>query len=357
MYYLISKGTTVSDAELADKLRKGLDQLAQYVSGYDPKQLQAAYETFRSVIGEKPTYDEASLYEGVALDLLERHDEAISRFRYLAHNSDDPHLKEKAKYNEAVSRFRKYTREELDEALKELEGITGPEPSEKDLTDSPVKTLAHAAKATAIAHKFVFWQTIFCGGKTEDPGELAERKKKFKPDAERWLNEVDKITAFLEVVYSKTNQSDSWDPLTRRQLKWAIQNARGNAYLYYAREFYKPLGTESQEEAEICSKLLDQALNSFQECEVLLPAGVETLTNLATTLLATSKHEEARSYCERAITLNPNYEYAYYRLAESWNDENRKDETIKVLIRFPKAPSIPGFRKLYHRYYVEPKPA
>ena len=137
------------------------------------------------------------------------------------------------------------------------------------------------------------------------------------------------MTASLENVYTNANDSEAWDPLSRRQLKWAIQNARGNAYLNCAREFCKPLETESKEEAEFRGDLLRKALSCFQECEVLLPAGVETLTNLATTLLTVSKREEARSYCERAITLNPNYEYAYYRLAQSWNDDNRKDETIK----------------------------
>ncbi len=287
----------------------------------------------------------------MALDLLERHDEAISRFRYLAKNAGDSALREKAKYNEAVSRFRKYTLEELEQALRELEEITGSKPSEDDLTNSPVKAFAYAARANAIAHKFIFWQIIFYEQTTDDPLELAERKKKFKPDAQKWLGEIDKMTASLDNVYTNANDSESWDPLSRRQLKWAIQNARGNAYLNCAREFCKPLGTESKEEAEFRSGLLAKALSCFEQCEVLLPAGVETLTNLATTLLTVSKREEARSYCERAITLNPNYEYAYYRLAQSWKDDNRKDETIKVTAaRFPKAPRIPGFKELYHRY-------
>ena len=356
VYYLISTGTTISDANLADKLRQGLDQLAQYISGHDPSQLQAAYETFRSVIGENPTYDEASLYEGVALDLLERHDEAINRFRYLAKNAGDSALREKAKYNEAVSRFRKYTPSELGLAIGELNGITGAKPEETDLASSPVKALAYAAKANAIAHKFLFWETILWGDQTTNLDQLLERKKKVKPQVEKWLEQVKAVTDLLEKVYIETKESELWDPLTRRQLRWAIQNARGNAYLNCAKEFYKAPQIDPAE-SKLRSELLGKALDSFQECEVLLPPGVETLTNLATTLLALANRDEARSYCERAITLNPNYEYAYYRLAQSWKDENRKDEAIKVLTRFSKAPRIPGFRQLYHQYYVEPKSA
>ncbi len=55
VYYLISTGKTITDAQLAEKLKQGLDQLAQYISGRDPSKLQEAYQTFHSVIGENPT--------------------------------------------------------------------------------------------------------------------------------------------------------------------------------------------------------------------------------------------------------------------------------------------------------------
>ena len=396
MYYLIAKQTNVSDAELNDKLRQGLVQLNQYISGRDPTQLQAAYDLFRGVLLEEPTHDEAVLYEGVALDLLERHDEAITRFAFLAKNTDDAALKQKAMYNEAVSRFRKYTPEDLALALKELDQIITGDESAKGLAATPIKAFAYAAKTSAVAHKFLFWQTVLCGNYTKDQSEVIKRKGEYKGSIEDWLTEVEGMIKKLEQVSDVaktrvptkdctqkdqvaaqgepakpaaeapgkvavptepvTKASDQWDALTYRQLRWSIKNAEGNAYLNCAIGFYKPPDV-SPDAPRLHNERLVKALEAFRECEVLLPAGVETLTNLATTLLSLSKHEEARRYAESAITLNPNYEYAYFRLAQSWDEENRRDEVINVLKRFPRSPVIPNFRELFNRYYVEPKSA
>jgi hypothetical protein len=99
MYYSLAKESSLSDAEAANKLREGRKLLDQYVSGQDPEKLEAAYNTFRNVRVEKPTLNEVYLYEGIALDLLEQHDEALKRFRYLKdklNNSSNEELRNKA---------------------------------------------------------------------------------------------------------------------------------------------------------------------------------------------------------------------------------------------------------------------
>jgi len=284
-------------------------------------------------------------------------------------------LQKKAKYNEAVSRFRKYTAEDHNLAIKELDELIEGAKSPQELAATPLKAFAYAAKANAIAHRFLFWQTLLGHSYTKDQSELAKRKEKAHGTIEAWLKEVDGMIAALEQVYEeaknclkpedprkkdRTEQdgtdNDRWDALTCRQLCWAIKNAQGNAYLNCVIGFYKPPDA-GPAPVQPHRERLDKALAAFRECEVLLPAGVETLTNLATALLSLSKREEARSYAERAIALNPNYEYAYYRLAQSWDEENRKDDAVKVLNRFPRAPQIPGFKELFNRYYVEPKSA
>lgn len=367
MYYLIAKETTPSDSDLANKLREGLEQLSHYISGREPKQLQTAYETFRAVVQEKPTYDEACLYEGVALDLLERHDEAVSRFRYLADHAEDDELKRKAKYNEAVSLFRKYNPGDLEDAISKLDEIIGAG-SPETLADDPIKALAYSAKANAIAHKFLFWQAIIYQEVTKIPAEIEIRRVESRGDVEKWrvniygliatLEEVDETTkarAKSKPAGSNDKGVNPWDPLTLRQLQWAIQNAKGNANLNLAISFYSQ--PDPNPDAQSRSESLKKALKAFQQCEVLLPPGVETLTNLATTLLHLSKFGQARNYAERAIELNPNYEYAYYRLAQTWIDENRKEEAVKVLNSFPKAPQISDFKEFFNRYHVEPKSA
>ncbi|HEV2805379.1 MAG TPA: hypothetical protein VGW57_10670 [Chthoniobacterales bacterium] len=350
MYYLLAnKEKTVSDADLANKLREGLDQLSQYLSGRDPQQLEVAYHTIREVVQEKPTDDEACLFEGVALDLLERHDEASSRFAYLAENAEDEKLRTKAKYNEAVSLFRKYRPEDLEIAITKLDEIVGKSPDLEALVGDPIKALASAAKANAIAHRFIFWR------KTLENRTQEEQRATI----EGWTNEMgellDQLRRLLETVKG-SDKAGEWDPLLLRQLQWAIDNARGNAHLNLAMHVFSDL-TLSRDALGKRSASLKTALNAFRRCEVLLPAGVETLTNIATTLLLLDKREESRRYAQRAIELNKNYEYAYYRLTQSWIDENRADEAVKVLNNFPRAPQIPGFKELFNRYYVQPKSA
>lgn len=362
MYYLIAKDSSVVEADGADKLREGLKLLAQYVSGRDPKQLEAAYEALRDARGDNPALDEAYLYEGVALDMMERHDEAVTRFEYIVSSDAGKEIKDKAKYNKAVSLFREYRAEKLDEAIALLAELWKPEgdaPTAADMTSAlikePIKALAYAAQANAVAHKPIFWRYY---AKVPE-GADDETIKRLKADAQgtvnAWVQEVNAITERLTGILADANTKVSpWDINTRQQLKWAIQNARGNVHLNCASRFYiKPyLG---EEEPKLRKEALEQAEDAFRQCEMLLPPGVETLTNLATVLMELELGEDSRDYSQRAIDLNPDYEYAYYRLAQAWERDGRIDELVKVLRLFAKdrMPGIPSFKALYSRHAIE----
>lgn len=357
MFYLIAKESTISEVEAAEKLRQGLRHLQQYISGTDPKGLQAAYEAFLSARKEIPASNEAYLYEGIALDLMERHDQAINRFHYLVLNASDEKLREKALYNEAISRFRKYRPDDLEDAIEKLDQLVGQGTNIDALVASPTKAIALAAKANAIAHQPIFWQRLlFEGTKSADEPEVLRRKGLAKERVDQWLHAVINITEDAKAVYERVIGDDKvWDELARRQLKWAIQNARGNVYLNYAMNFLAAPHLPEAQEPEHRKEYLEKAYSSFQECEILLPPGVETLTNLATVLLNLSRTDEAREYAQRAIDLNPDYEYAYYRLAQCWDKENWKDKVVQVLKSFAKIKMarIPEFQELYRKYSME----
>lgn len=357
MYYLIAKESTLSETEAAEKLRQGLGQLKEYISGKDRKGLQEAYETFLSVRNESPAFDEAYLYEGIALDLMERHDEAINLFHYLVQNASNEKLREKAVYNEAISRFRKYKPDELETAIRKLTDLVGDDPNPNELAKSPIKALAWAAKANAVAHRPIFWQRLlFEGTKSLVEPEIRQRKEKAKEKVYEWVIEVEKITEALEKVYKRVVGDDKvWDDMAKRQLQWAIQNARGNVFMNYAMNFLAPPHLGRSQEPEEQKEYLEKAYSAFQQCEVFLPPGVETLTNLATALFFLSRTTDARRYAQRAIDLNPDYEYAYYRCAQSWEKEGRKDKVVEVLKSFAKikTPRIPEFVELYRNYAID----
>ncbi|MCI0487658.1 MAG: tetratricopeptide repeat protein [Blastocatellia bacterium] len=358
MYYLIATETDVPKAEAANKLREGLNLLGQYLSGRTPGSLNAAYKAFREVQIENPAFDEAYLYEGITLDLLERHDEAVKRFHYLAQpgNTSNEKLREKARYNEAVSRFRSYNPEKLNEAIEMLGDLTGANPSVEELVASPIKALSYAAKANAIAHKPIFWQE-FLNLLPEYKNEpvILQRKRDRGEEVGKWVAEVEEITNELEEVCAQaaSNQT-AWDSVTLRQLRWAIENARGNIYLNYAKSFLHRPHLEGADEENQRREHFEKAYAAFQNCEMILPPGVETLTNLGTVLSELSRQDEARKYLERAIELNPQYEYAYYRLAQTWEKENNIYKVVEALRKFRsiKTPGIPGFQELYKKYGV-----
>jgi len=64
-------------------LREGLNQLWQHVTIKIRTNLKKAYDRIPSRPNERVDFYEAYLYEGIALDLLSQHDEAIKRFEYL----------------------------------------------------------------------------------------------------------------------------------------------------------------------------------------------------------------------------------------------------------------------------------
>ena len=371
MYYLIAKESSVAQAEEANKLRDGLNLLSQYQSGQGHARLEDALQAFQNVRQQLPDFYEAYLYEAIALDLLERHDEAIKRFQYLLQNAEDKQLLQKAKYNLAVSRFRKYDPEELDLAIEELDDLIKTDPTTKagveHLVKSPVESLALAAKANAIAHKPIFWKRYRNLSTKLTEQEFLKYKKFAKAELDQWMGEVKTISHALESVSEKvkdelekaqnkkTHHGTPWDQATLTQLEWAIENANGNIYLNYAKSFLKPPHVPELKEPALREQYLNEAYDAFRRCEMILTPGVETLTNLATTLLDLHRSPEARNYLDKARKINPFYEYGYFRTAEAWEQEGRVDEVLQLLRDFVKVkdPKIPSFRDVYGKYAVE----
>jgi tetratricopeptide (TPR) repeat protein len=332
--------------------------LRRYVAGEGASVLQQALKKFGAVTGAQPKSLDARLYEGITLDLLERHDEAIVRFRYVADSTDPENaLYSKALYNLAVAHMRKYRPSDLQEAARIFQQVAESNP---DFLKQPIGGLAAAGKANAIAHYPIFWQPLIFGRKAHDDAERMEWKglelrKEGGPQVTTWGEEVLEIAERLRLDLPKIKVGDgySWDETAKRQLEWAIANAIGNAQLNVATGFLEPprppdLGDLEQEQKQ----LLHRALDEFQKCEMLISPGVETLTNIATVLLFLGRYGDARVYATRAIELNPDYEYAYFRLGQSWDRETRPDKAKKTLEDYKRSVRIPQFKALFQKYNV-----
>lgn len=355
MYYLMAqKDTTLADAEAVAEVGKGLEHLGRYTRDQESGTLEQALACFTRATDASPGFDEGQVCRGIALDLLERHDEAIARFALVRQRHEDSPLARRATYNEAVSHFRKYTAEDMERANEMLDHLKG---DPETVAEDPVRALAYAAQANVIAHLPIFWQELLCHAeRTRDESEISRRKKEHREKVVGWVTQAQEIAGRLQLIKrddAGSRSDDEW-----KQLQWACHNARGNASLNYAMSFLgrpTPPVSGSSDEPEH-RQHLETALKEFQKCEALEIPGVETLSNMATAYLHLGRATQARQCAVRAITLNPDYEYAYYRLAQAWEREEKQDEVERVLRDFArrKEPRIPGFRKMYEKYPIRP---
>jgi len=358
MYYLIAMPKAdEAAANAAESLRDGLADLQSYIDGQDATKLAQALVKFEAVRTSFRGLWDAYLYEGVTLDLLERHDDAILRFDYVERNAKDAVLKQKAKYNLAVAHMRKYRPDDLQKAC-ELFDELGQDPI--NVLQDPIKALARAGKANALSHYLIFWDSILHHRRATDDHERLERKVQGWDAVNGWMTQVDGIARDID-SYLRTiddavggqNAASAWDDQARRQLEWAKLNAMGNCHLNFATGFCEPPWPPSLCDAQARQKQeLQVALDCFRRSEMVLRPGVETLTNVATTYIYMGRCGDARNYLNQAIRFNPSYEYAYYRMAQSWDRENRPLKAVDVLTQYKAPARIMEFKALFQKYQV-----
>jgi tetratricopeptide (TPR) repeat protein len=359
MLYAIAKGGT-APAQLANDLRVGLDELRAYLAAGDAplSKLEGSRAAFERVRKADPEFLEAHLYEGIALDLLERHEEAAAHFAHVkgltqnAAVTEQKVLHEQAQYNEAVAHLRNlYGLAPIDRAIALLDDLLGTSPA---LRDKPLLALTAATLADAWANRTVQWKKIAQQqSKNPDAAALRDILRAHENEVLPRVQEVQTTLAFVEGEIQKGDPTAAdqvakgWNPDTRRQVQWGLHNAKADFYLYAAVQLERlkePHRTE-----------LDIAIDELQRCEMLLPAGVETLSNAGTAFLIRGEEgdlRKARRHLRRAIELNANYEYAYYRLAQAWEKEPSREKVIETLKAFPGYPGIPSFHAMFTQYSV-----
>lgn len=352
-WWMVRPQAPEAEAEAAEQLREGLDLLRRYMEAEPAAVLQQALVKFGQVRRALPEFWEAYLYEGVTLDLLERHDEALLRFEHVENHATVSALRDKAVYNQAVAHMRKFQPDELRKACNLFARVAGPRP---DVLQEPIKVLAKGGRANAIAHYPVFWEWLLHrGGTAANDAQRLEWKRSDVGEVFAWLRQVNELAKEIDddLASTRRERSSAWDEQARRQLEWAKLNAVGNVHLNLALGFLcSPRPAEFDTAQSDRRRFLEIALESFQASELLLTPGVETLSNIGTTYLCLGRGADARSYLARAIQLNPGREYAYYRTAQSWDEEGRSDKVLEVLKSYGKPVRIPEFRPLFEKYQV-----
>jgi hypothetical protein len=356
IFYLISKeGSTVSEAAAANNLREGLDLLGQSIYNQNSKQLSDAYEAFRQARTLSARLFEAYLYEGIALDLRQQHDEAIARFKYLENDKrvTDAALRDKATYNRAISLFRKYQYEDAKKATILLERL---------MTKSQLQSMARAARASVISQYPMYWREPRPDkNQPVDSNESIKARREREPEILKLISEVTIDKKHIEEELADAKRDGSMEPHQRTealQLEWAIKSAWGNLHLNCAMYFYAKPYPEDDDWEETHEAYLHIAYNAFQECAMLITPGIEMLTNLAKVSLELNRIQQGCDYLEQAIKLNPGSEYAYYRLAMVREERKELPQLLSVLKRCEQyvTPTIAGFPELFQKYDTQLHP-
>ena len=230
-----------------------------------------------------------------------------------------------AAYNLAVSHLRRYRATEVKQAaagfariVKEIESL----PAEARSAEAVgLQAFARAAHANAIAHYFIFWNEIgISGPNTPDTWDSAVFAGKTS-ELDKWTTEAEGLAKSAEALLGSAYFLR--EPILAGQLRWLVSNARGNLALNRA-NCEGPAGVADRQQ------MLTEALTAFQICETMLEPGVETLSNIATTLLRLDRPTRALEYTRRARTLNPRYEYAWLREFEA--EEARGERTAMMTL-------------------------
>lgn len=314
----------------------GARELEEYLANGGVTHLQRAAKAFERASKQGGEADRltAMLYRGAVLDLLEDHCEAIRLFREVA-DSSNAELSFKARYNEAIAQMRRYTPAAFQDAKKRLTDLLNALAPNHELVG-----IARAARANVVAHELIFWKASDAKP-PEDPVRLAAWLQPYRVKVDAWLAEAngDIETAANAPLLKKGSSA-------ARQLQWAIDNAKGNLALNEANHIMRVEMRGADRRTR-----LEEARDAFKRCAALLPPGVETLTNLATTHLELGELEESAHFSERAIAINKLYEYGYYRLAQA-RQRSGDEKAAKSVLRRAKRElegrvNIPSFQALF----------
>lgn len=341
--YMLAGAEAANQVDARVRLHDGIERLNTFLAKYESGALAEAAQAFLEARRLEPENMNAALYEGITRELMEDHERAASLFQLvLDRTKPKSPIRSRAQYNLAMSYLRRYTANDLERAtsiLKSLINDEGAEPPE-------LRYFACAGLANVLSHKFLFWNEFEPRG-SRDFDSWSEDKKKEKLDKlKNWSDEINGLIEETRDALS-TLKKFKEDLSARTQLEWLMQNARGNHALNRAKNAAKPAGIED----DVARKqVLEEALTAFRRCEALMAAGVETLTNIATTLLALGRPTEAIEYTKQARSLNAAYEYAYYREAQAHMALGEIDNCRELLSEATRALArikIAGFRKIF----------
>jgi non-specific serine/threonine protein kinase len=92
----------------------------------------------------------------------------------------------------------------------------------------------------------------------------------------------------------------------------------------------------------------DEAMGEAQTAVRLDPLSINAIYRVGQVLWQSRQHAEAAEQFQKALELNPDFDWAAYLLAYAYGSQGKHDEALRVLARVPDNPSARAFTALVH---------
>jgi len=302
------------------RFTEGFKKLRTFRGSRDRHLLDEAEKLLREAVAIDPAYEAARFHLGVAQELEGRHEDAAHQFEELLAVGAKPQTE--LFFNAGLAYFHQYYDEAYGKAEDYLRraAVAAKNTSGDDATAQrhrAIGVLAQAVLAQVYSHRAIL--------------PVGQTREHFKPTAEGYYKKaLDAADDALKAFESSQKVIEKLDPEFKNDIGWGIRNALGHAKMY--------AGERSEDPAEK-DRLIDAALAEFKQALDFDPNNMRVLSNIGSAkfFLALAKQARARSESladaenefQRVLTLQPDYDFAYYRLAEIQLEGGRLEDATK----------------------------
>ncbi|HTV53311.1 MAG TPA: tetratricopeptide repeat protein [Terriglobia bacterium] len=312
------------------RFTEGYKRLRTFRRSSDWQLLDEAEKLLQEAIVMDPAYQSARFHLGVVEELKGRHEDAAHQFEEVLTLAD--RAETEVLYNAGLAYFHQYSNKGYERAetyLREASAVAerGPRGSQDSQRDRAVGVLARAVLAQVYSHQAI--------------RPVNEPAARFKPLAETYYQKaLETAGEALKEFESSEAAIEKVDPTLKNDIGWGIHNARGHAKLYAG---------QRSEDATEKEKLFSEALAEFKRALEYDPDNVRVLSNIGSARLFQAQTsggpskpsllDEAEREFQRVLTLVPDYDFAYCRLAQIEIERGDSKAAEKYLELAKKHPS------------------
>lgn len=285
--------------EAFDFVTAALTDLDRYRQLREISVLDSAKSSLATAISKDPLYFRAHYLDAIVDDLRGKPNLAVPTFQRLL--SDSPPFADEVRYNLGVAEYHHYFHEALERALTHFASVV------QGASDLSLRLLAETGVAQASAMHMI----------PKDPSDpnMAEIERYFADATAAGASVLRKLSSARKRWWRSADHSIS--DTTVSEIKWAAENARGMALMYYS-DYLPLISTSGWREARVTG--LREALEALQRADTASPSNWANYCDRASARMRLARYESPDRLFDEAIVLldtvidrlRPGYAFARY---------------------------------------------